>query len=451
MPYCGPDACDHLTAKRALRSAWDALRKKKDKSELDTTGDANCADEESLVSYDPFGSLPARAPINGGNTCYLDSVLVAMFAEYDGWDGLIHRSSSSSDHHWTHSSSSNSCTNPSNTPSSIPLPVVVKRVRAVVNILRRGNVMQSSALNELRDCLIEHAGWYAGYDQHDAAEFLSVLLDALHAPFVSLVKNLSHGACPNPVADHVPFTERMLWLSLPSSPPASSSSLDFSSSPGTTTNDATVWLEDLVDSYFFGEVVHGLQRDIVLSVNNDDDQQYREGEEGSGTGVSVPTLVDATVCRSLMPGYTPVRETGEQSSSMASREMFGFVTVPFAVSRFDPSGTCKDVRSVRVPTVLDASRYVGPFAVAGVAYKLILRSVVCHLGESIEVGHYVTYTYAPHGGGWQRWDDMADEFVRSVEGDVVSGEPNDEECFGRGCLNVRDAESSRCAPSVVLY
>lgn len=356
------------------------------------TGDEVCGEEESLVRYDPFGPLPPRAPVNGGNTCYLDSVLVAMFAMYDGWDGLIHRLSFDCD--------------------------VVKRVQAVVNTLRRGKVVQSFALNELRDCLILHAGWYEGCEQHDAAELLSLLLDALHAPFLPLFKNMSHRGNPNLAADHVPFTERVLWLNLTWTP--APSSLPAGRSSATTTNEGSVELGALVDSYFFGEVVHDLQRDIEVTIDDDGDER-----DGDGTRVSVPTSVDAKVCRSLIPGYTPVRETGEQSSWTASRETFGFMTVPFAVSRFDASGRCKDVRIVRVPTVLDASRYVGPFAVAGVTYKLMLRSVVCHLGESIDLGHYVTYTYAD-GGGWQRWDDMADGCVRSVEGDVVSGEPRDE-------------------------
>lgn len=34
------------------------------------------------------------------------------------------------------------------------------------------------------------------------------------------------------------------------------------------------------------------------------------------------------------------------------------MTVPFAVPQFDPSVTCKDLRSVRIVIKLDMSRYV---------------------------------------------------------------------------------------------
>lgn len=61
-------------------------------------------------------------------------------------------------------------------------------------------------------------------------------------------------------------------------------------------------------------------------------------------------------------------------------------------------------------------------------YTLLLRSVVCHLGETIKSGHYVTYKYVPQVhvaqmGGWRRWDGLDDEPIRSVESEVVTGEP----------------------------
>lgn len=412
--------------------------------------------DQSLIGYDPVRSPPPRAPINGGNTCYLDSILVALFAEYDGWDGLLHTSpspssssssSSSSNHHrqrqrhyqhnpkylthqqFTKPRSTNTTTNSADRKSS-PSPRLVHNVRAIVNAMRTGNVVQPSALNLLRETLIKCAGWYAGLGQHDAAELLTVLLDALYAPFVSLVKHLSHGACPDEEADHVPYTERMIWLNFSASSPTTTSSS--SSSVPSTRNGPAVPLETLIDAYFFGEVVHGLRRDVALPADyyiNDENYFYQEQQQqnySQNAVISTPTLVDAMVSRSLIPAYTPERETGEHSSVAVSRLSFAFLTVPFAVSRFNASGTSKDMRSVRVATALDASRYVGRFATPGVTYTLILRAVVCHLGISIKSGHYVTYTYAPQAGGWRRWDDLDDGLVRSVMGNVQTGEPVDQ-------------------------
>ena len=51
--------------------------------------------DDPLVPYCASSPPPRRAPFNGGNTCYLDCVLVALFAEYDGWEGLLQTASSS--------------------------------------------------------------------------------------------------------------------------------------------------------------------------------------------------------------------------------------------------------------------------------------------------------------------------------------------------------------------
>lgn len=293
--------------------------------------------------------VPPRAPINGGNTCYIDSLIVALFAEFDGWDGLLQSSNTSS---------------------------LVSQIRAIANDLRSGKVIRPETLNTLRDILIDKAGWHRGRGQHDAAELFACLLDKLHAPFVPLVKNLSHHAAPDSEADHTPFTERMLWLNL--------------------YTEGDNHLKRMVDNYFFAEVVHGLLRD------------------------GAPSGVDANVFRSLIPAYTPVRETGEVVS--VTRNRFDFMTIPFAISRFNASGDRKNMSRVIVPTALPATLYVGPFA-AGMQHTLILRSVVCHLGNTMRSGHYVAYTYSAGAGGWRRWDDLDEGPVRSAHGDTINGEP----------------------------
>lgn len=305
---------------------------------------------DDLTEVLPKTKLPPRAPINGGNTCYLDSVIVALFAEFDGWDGLLQ--------------------------SSHPTALCIE-LKAIVNDLRHGRVIQPGALNALRNTLTRTAGWHPGKGQHDAAELLAFMLDHLKAPFLPLIKNLSHHAAPDVEADHTPFTERILWLNLYSR------------------NDNH--LEHMVDDYFFSEVVHGLRR-----------------PGGSPYGV------DAVVRRSLIPSYTPTRETGDTVS--ASRIKFGFVTLPFAISRFSTNGDCKDRRRVIVPTALSATKYIGPFT-NDLQYTLILRSVVCHLGSTVRSGHYVAYTYSASGGGWRRWDDLDDGSIKTVRGNTLTGEP----------------------------
>lgn len=301
-------------------------------------------------SLKPLSAHPLPAPyppVNGGNTCYLDSILVALFTEYDGCDGALQ----------------------SDQPSRL-----FTCLRAIVNNLRVGQPVLAASLNNLREILTTDFHWPKGRGQHDAAELFSALLDAIRAPFVPLVKNLIHPGAPDMGADHVPFTERLLWLNLHSK--------DY--------ND----LRNMVDNYFYADVIRGLRR-------------------GTGSGV------DASVSISLIPSYTPVRETGESVS--ASRNRFAFLTVPFAISRFNPSGDLKNRSPVEIPTAISATRYVGSFG-NGAIYTLILRSVVCHLGRTIRSGHYVTYTYSPKVG-WRRWDDLEEGIVPSAMGDVKTGAP----------------------------
>lgn len=309
----------------------------------------------TVVAPLPRKPHPApRPPYNGGNTCYIDAVLVALFAEFDAWDGLLQ----------------------SDCPTAL-----VSQLAAIVNNLRVARQVSAHAMNDLRAALVSHARWYSGRGQHDAAELFACLLDALQAPFVPLVKNLAHGAAPDDDADHVPFTERLLWLNVCDAAPDHA-------------------LARMVDAYFYGEVVHGLRR----------------------RGAPAPLgVVDAHVSRSLIPSYTPVRETGETVS--ASRHRFLFLTVPFGVARFSPTGDRKTRTAIAIPTALPATRYVEPFA-NGVQHTLMLRSVVCHLGLTLRSGHYVAYTYGP-AVGWRRWDDLEDGAVRSVRGNVHTGLPED--------------------------
>lgn len=302
----------------------------------------------------PLPHIPPRAPLpptNAGNTCYLDAVLVALFADFDGWDGLLL------------------------TPNPSPL---AQHLRTIVNLFRTGESISASTISTLRHLLITFAAWHPGRAQHDAAELFARLLDALHAPFVPLVNNLIHRATHDVDADHAPFTERLLWLSLYSR--------------------STNHLVTMVDNYFYGEVRHGVRR------------------RGAP-----PPGVDATISRSLIPAYTPTRETGETVS--ADRVNFATLTLPLAISRFNATSTYKDCSPVHIPTALPATSYVNPFA-NGAIHTLILRSIVCHLGTSIQHGHYVAYTYSPIVG-WRRWDDMDTTPIRSVSGDVYTGLPED--------------------------
>lgn len=166
-----------------------------------------------LIPLSPQPIPSPRNPQNAGNTCYLDSILVALFAEHDGSDSLL----------------------TVQTPSP-PHQALRKALRVAVNYIRCGQVLPRRAIRDVLDALIK-LGWYPGSAQQDAAELYAFLLDELSAPFVPLYNNLSHGGVPD-AADHTPSTERLLWLDL----------------------NGGGALTTMLNHYFFGQVRKGLRR-----------------------------------------------------------------------------------------------------------------------------------------------------------------------------------------------
>lgn len=283
-------------------------------------------------------------------------MLIALFAEFDACDALL---------------------TPSSPSVSAPRLALCAALCAAVNHLRSGDCVHAPLVAAIRALLVRQR-WQGATGQQDAAELFAFLFDALGAPFVPLYINLLHTGAPD-AADHAPATERLLWLDLVGRGRE---------------GKGRILLKSMLDDYFFEQKLQGLRRRGIR--------------------------VDAAVTKSLIPFYTPTRETGETVS--ARRDKFPYLTVPLAVNRFQPTGS-KSRDAVAVPTALDATKYVNAFA-GGARYTLILRSVVCHMGSTIRSGHYVAYTYGPRVG-WRRWNDLDARPVRSVRGSVVSGEPED--------------------------
>ncbi|CDF37332.1 unnamed protein product [Chondrus crispus] len=286
---------------------------------------------------------------NAGNSCYISSLLVSLFADFDALDALL----------------------------LAPTPLC-DALRRAVNLVRSAQPVSLPRVRALRAALID-AGWHRGTGQQDVAELLAFLFDALSAPFVPLYNNILHARTPDP-ADHVPSTERLLWLDVPPPPPSA----------------PRVHLRALLDDYFFAQTRPGLRR--------------------QGVGV------DATVAKSLLPFYTPDRETGE--TVRATRHKFRYLTLPLALKRFGAHSGEKRRDPVSIPTALDCTDYVNEFA-GGARYSMLLRSVVCHRGPSIGAGHYVAYTYGPRVG-WRQWNDLDEGAVRSARGSAATGEPERE-------------------------
>lgn len=323
----------------------------------------------------PHEVAALRNVVNAGNSCYADAVLAAAFAQWDAYDGLVRDGGAD---------------------TRVRL---AEAVRVVVDAMRAGETA-SAKMTEAVRAASRSAGFATRRGQEDAAEWFVFLVDSLGAPFLALGENLLHDARASSSSsllltadDERVSTERLLWLSLPSEP---------------RTVDAPVPLTTLVDSYFLGDQLRGLRRHA--------------------------TTVDAWKARRLLPEYTPLRETGEVAAiNDAAAFPFRAVSVPFALKRYDASGRSKARARVTLPPVIPFTDHVEPpppstatssasitSASAARTYSLVLRSVVCHIGHSLNSGHYIAYTYdafgtmrsrsrahTPRAGReWTRWNDL---------------------------------------------
>lgn len=332
---------------------------------------------------------------NAGNSCYLDAVLAALFATWDAWDGLL---CSNVPHTYCQAtepgrliSPRNALTRFASTANSISdtlrggapsresqrnthhVQHLRATVREAVNRIRKGDPVSAVVVEAVRSAL-RAAGFETRRGQEDAAELFAYLVDSLGAPFLALGETLMHPQPSSATDDERMATERILWLSLP------------------TGSGDDVRFKSLLNDYFFGNKLDGLRRNA--------------------------TVVSAWKARMLLPWYTPVRETGEVSA-INDETSFRALPIPFALKRYSANGQKTRV-PVQLPTRIDFTDFVDGVHVG--AYSLVLRSVVCHLGNSVHSGHYVTYTYdafAEPYRTWRRWNDLSPGIVPEVAEDQL--------------------------------
>ncbi|CAM9177600.1 unnamed protein product [Ectocarpus sp. 8 AP-2014] len=373
---------------------------------------------------------PVRGMQNGGNTCYIDSLLFAMFATLDAFDWLLFKPLPSTD------------------PPEARL--LQKHLRFLVNQLREGATVPREHSNLIRTHL-RRCGWQGGAStQEDVTELFTFLVCLLRCPALPLSEALFHGGNVD-AGDSRISTERALFLALPEAeketedrkrPKSLSPTRDANAAPPLSTNSnadpassstlaaerqqgeqqararspsvpcrgkgkdsggvgAAVTLEQILMHNFHDNRVEGLRRSV-------------SGEKGSQP-------VDAWRMVSMLPFYALSGEH-DGDSDPSNDKHFDTIMLPMVLKRYEqpvapppaagassrasgagaavPEAT-KSRRRVIVPHRLDVSNFMAPSAGAkGRAddsepgrFVLVLRSAVCHLGgESVSMGHYVAYT-----------------------------------------------------------
>jgi hypothetical protein len=249
--------------------------------------------------------------------------------------------------------------------------------RMYVNHLRQGYMVTAPIIESVRDAL--HAGgWPDNTSQEDAAELFLWFMDQFEMPFLPMNLRLLHGA-ESVNEDEKLVSERLLQLSIPES--------------------RNLWmLEELLSEHFFGSRVEGLRRSVK------DDASGKEHD----------VTLNAWSTLSICPFWTMESESGQYTSRQYGEFSDKRLALPIALKRYRLERRYNG--NVHIPLEMDFSTFV----LQG-SSKLRLRSVVCHLGSSLQSGHYIAYTETCDNV-WLRMDNLQEPSVETCALENVMAE-----------------------------
>ncbi|KAJ1970058.1 hypothetical protein IWQ62_000218 [Dispira parvispora] len=407
-----------------------------------------------VVPVDPLASL--RGAVNSkGTSCYIDSLLFAMFARQTVFDGLLFPREDAP-------------------PRVLELQIAC---RLFVNQLRRGKLIQPVTVETLRTQLVA-CGWPQGEvatqgvpkepltcsanrtTQEDAGELFLFLTDTLGLPFLPFEVRLHHGA-DNVDDDERFVAERVLQLAIPedsefllrhtkgaAAEPEGTQGLTGSSTsrvgplgnvwdhvlppdvdPSPACSTTPLHLKDLLVHHFYNTRITGIERPL----------KHKEIE-------STIFQTDAWSMLELFPFYGPQNELGDMVPASAAIFPEDTLVLPLMLKRYrmGPTGEITKIhRPIVIPHTIDFTAFVNPTGDAAPfhcdppsstsadsephsplnpppshtegalpsrmasyirdssvtlstsdarpQYHLILKAAVCHLGLAPTSGHYVTY------------------------------------------------------------
>ncbi|KAJ2331687.1 hypothetical protein GGI00_003142 [Coemansia sp. RSA 2681] len=197
------------------------------------------------VLYDIDPQIQMCGAVNsGGTTCYIDSLLTALFAAQHACDGLLYMRGDLGDE------------------SANQLQAVC---RLLVNYLRAGELIDAHLVEELRTALFS-CGWLGDdngsppanrHTQQDASELYLFLMEKLQMPYLPLEVRMVHGADYDE-SDSRMVTQRVLEISL-------FDDADDDGGPG----GQPLKLQELLERYFFDNRVEQLERNLEAKDSDD--------------------------------------------------------------------------------------------------------------------------------------------------------------------------------------
>lgn len=418
------------------------------------------ASEGIVTPFDP--NVKLKGAVNRhAVTCFLDATLFSMFSRLDSFEAMLY-----------------------NSFDDVSKERLAFLLRLWVNLLRSGDLIRTDVTKEIQESLAE-CGWADARELHqqDASEAFTFITEKLNLPLLTLKMDIYHtGRQDND--DHKFINERLLEVAIPTMADGehpkevrledcleeyfnnrievkrylerrntlqSTRSYDAKSKGGASVHvetmeiesDALTPLTPLSPMPSYNSTDTPVNRHRAPSIIQEryypgkdekpdtpmNDVKSPVGRLRTGS-VRKEVLMPAWQFFSLIPWYTdnaPSSDAQVAAHFSSKRPVLGLCLKRYSYTNAG--------RAVRLNTAVDIPIEIGlPHFIQddrmdddGPLYgnfKLSLQSVVCHRGDSVDSGHYVSLVrtmLSPQGSGkeesshWIRFDDLATQRVSLVD------------------------------------
>ncbi|KAL4883298.1 ubiquitin carboxyl-terminal hydrolase-domain-containing protein [Aspergillus karnatakaensis] len=417
--------------------------------------------EGIIKGYTPRTKL-LGAENREGVTCYLDALLFAMFARLDCFEGILYKNFSDE-----------------------PRGKLSMLLRLWVNMLRSGKLITTDITRHLQEALAE-CGWEdaANLHQQDASEAFTFITEKLELPLLTLKMDIYHTGKEDVNDDHRFINERLLEVAIPE--PVEGKTVTLEECLESYFNNRievkrylerqnTIEPVKSVDTLLKGSCAHVETVEIstptsssptalspmVTPITSVADRptlarsKYRRSSIIQEKYVPSPgetnlpedrrgsyrkeVMMPAWQFFSLIPWYTdnsPMNDSQVAAHFSSKRPILGMCLKRYSML---PNG-----KAIRLNTYIDIPTEIGlPHFIqddnleeGGPIYgnfKLSLQALVCHRGNSVDSGHYISIVRGTSAGAppsssheseqhsrdtpkyWMRFDDLAAERVTLVD------------------------------------
>ncbi|PQE08931.1 ubiquitin c-terminal hydrolase family protein [Rutstroemia sp. NJR-2017a WRK4] len=274
--------------------------------------------EGVVKPYDPKIKM-LGAVNNGGVTCYLDSLLFAMFARLPSFEPLLHSV-------W----------------EDEPRRRLATLIRLWVNMLRSGMLIQKDITEHLQKAIETACDWeeVTNGKQQDTTEAFNKIADALGLPLLTLKMNIMHPGIEVPKDDHKYVYERLLDVAIPDD-------LDIPTLPDG--SKRPIRLEDCLEAHFNNrvEVHRRLKRSATTSSTRSNQSSYEKSTAQHVEVAEVTPSAPQTPSATGLDGAAKSRPDGRTRSSSVFRNK---VITPeeHGESSRDPTGLSRSMSRVSV-------------------------------------------------------------------------------------------------------